>query len=193
MKCDSKSVHCLRRCVSICHRFCPFVHSGAQAKKGGLCTEQGLSYSEAKHLLLLHYCQCLVFYVLLKLEGGSVKDHPAVLRLVEIRAYLEKLRPLEARLQPQVDKLLRAVSVAARTTEGASSVEMSLPTSDRCVSPPSRRRRRGRESRSTPRRACAQDWRWERSVPAAKVASGVHGRRDDKKEAKEQTAEEGSC
>ena len=108
------------------------VHSGIQARKGDLCTEQGLSYLKAKHLLLLHYCQCLVFYVLLKLEDRSVKDHPAVLRLVEIRTYLEKLRPLEARLQPQVDKLLRAVTVAARTTEGASFIEMLLPIFGEC-------------------------------------------------------------
>ena len=83
-----------------------------QARKGDLCTEQGLTYLEVKHLLLLHYCICIVFYLMLKLEGKSVKDHPVVLRLVEIRAYLEKIRPMEVRLQPQVEKLLRAVTLA---------------------------------------------------------------------------------
>jgi len=55
---------------------------------------------------------CIVFYVLLKLEGKSVKDHPVLLRLIEIKAYLEKMRPMEARLQPQLDKLLRAAEMA---------------------------------------------------------------------------------
>lgn len=71
-----------------------------------------MTYLETKHLLLLHYCSCIVFYLLLKLEGASVKDHPVVTRLIEIRTYLEKIKPIEARLRPQVEKLLKAVTMA---------------------------------------------------------------------------------
>ena len=48
-----------------------------------------------------------MFYLLLKSEGRSVRDHPVVLRLVEIRAYLEKLRPIDRKLKYQIDKLLK--------------------------------------------------------------------------------------
>ena len=55
---------------------------------GGLSTAEGVSYLEAKHLLLLHYCTAIVFYLLLKAEGRPVAAHPVVTRLVELRAYL---------------------------------------------------------------------------------------------------------
>lgn len=45
---------------------------------GGLATAAGLSYLEAKHLLLLQYCMCIVAYLMLKAEGKSVKDHPVI-------------------------------------------------------------------------------------------------------------------
>lgn len=80
----------------------------AQVREGGLATAQGLSYLEAKHLLLLHYCMHLTFYLLLKVEGRPVVDHPVIGRLVEIRAFMDKIRPLDKRLKYQVDKLLAA-------------------------------------------------------------------------------------
>jgi U3 small nucleolar RNA-associated protein 3 len=51
-------------------------------RQGQLATAEGVSYLEAKHLLLLHYCACLVFYFLLKAEGRPVRDHPVIARLV---------------------------------------------------------------------------------------------------------------
>eukprot|EP00210_Caulerpa_lentillifera_P008672 g8271.t1 len=83
-----------------------------EAKTGDLCTSEGLTYLKVKHCLLLHYCICILFYILLKLEGMSIEGHPVILRLVEIRTYLEKLKPMEMRLQPQVDKLLKAITLA---------------------------------------------------------------------------------
>jgi hypothetical protein len=43
---------------------------------------------EAKHLLLLHYCTSISFYLLLKAEGRPVHAHPVINRLVEIKSYL---------------------------------------------------------------------------------------------------------
>ena len=79
----------------------------AAARAGELATAEGISYLDAKHLLMLSYCVNIVFYLLLKSEGRSVRDHPVVLRLVEIRAYLEKLRPIDRKLRYQIDKLLK--------------------------------------------------------------------------------------
>ena len=70
-----------------------------------------MSYLEAKHLLLLHYCAALVFYVLLKAEGRPVAGHPVIARLVEIRAFLERARPIDRRLRYQMDKLLQAAAL----------------------------------------------------------------------------------
>jgi len=82
-----------------------------QVREGQLATAEGVSYLEAKYLLLLHYCIHLVFYVLLKAEGRPVRDHPVIARLVEIRAFLEKARPIDKRLRYQMDKLLAAAAL----------------------------------------------------------------------------------
>ncbi|KAL2629616.1 hypothetical protein R1flu_014302 [Riccia fluitans] len=83
----------------------PLIH---KVKDGQYATKDGISYLEVKNLLLLSYCQSIIFYLMLKAEGRSVKDHPVIARLVELRLYLEKIRPIDKKLQYQIDKLLKA-------------------------------------------------------------------------------------
>eukprot|EP00897_Mesotaenium_endlicherianum_P005543 jgi/Mesen1/5016/ME000025S04418 len=94
-----------------------------QVKGGEYVTAEGLSYLEAKHLLLLTYCSSIVFYLLLRAEGRSVRDHPVITRLVELRLLLEKIRPIDKKLQYQIEKLLKAAqsqpgSAAAAAANG---------------------------------------------------------------------------
>jgi U3 small nucleolar RNA-associated protein 3 len=58
-------------------------------------TKHGMTYLEMKYNLLLSYCQFLSFYILLKTEGASTKDHPVIGRLLHIKTLLERLRPLD--------------------------------------------------------------------------------------------------
>lgn len=83
-----------------------------EVRSGELATAEGVSYLEAKHTLLVHYAASIVFYLLLKAEGRPVRDHPVIKRLVELRAYLEKVRPIDKRLQYQIEKLLAAAQRA---------------------------------------------------------------------------------
>lgn len=62
---------------------------------------------EVKDQLLLMYLMDLSHLILDKSSGGSLQGHPAVLRLVEIRTVLEKLRPLDQKLKYQIDKLVK--------------------------------------------------------------------------------------
>ncbi|KAK9904141.1 hypothetical protein WJX75_005357 [Coccomyxa subellipsoidea] len=89
-----------------------------EVRAGQLATVEGISYLEVKHLLLLHYCIHLVFYFLLKAEGRPVADHPVIGRLVEIRAFLDRARPIDKRLRYQMDKLLAAASAVQSKDEG---------------------------------------------------------------------------
>ncbi|CAL9758665.1 unnamed protein product [Musa acuminata subsp. burmannicoides] len=73
-------------------------------------TSEGMSYLDAKYLLLLSYCQSIVYYLLRKAKGLSVQDHPVVKSLVEIRLFLEKIRPIDKKLEYQTQKLIRAAS-----------------------------------------------------------------------------------
>ncbi len=72
-----------------------------------------MSYLELKYTLLLSYCSFLSVFLLLKLEGhDNLKDHPVISRLLYVKTLLERLRPLDQKLQYQIDKLLRAAALA---------------------------------------------------------------------------------
>ncbi|RNF25548.1 U3 small nucleolar RNA-associated protein 3 [Trypanosoma conorhini] len=62
---------------------------------------------------MLSYCMHVTFYLLLKTEGKKVLGHPVIDNLVEIRVYLEKLFPLEEKLQYSLNRLLSGKTTAA--------------------------------------------------------------------------------
>ncbi|OLQ05148.1 Neuroguidin-A [Symbiodinium microadriaticum] len=57
------------------------------------------AYVEMKVQLLLSYLIALTYYLLLKVKGVPVQSHPVVPRLLWIRSLLEKLKPVDQRLQ----------------------------------------------------------------------------------------------
>ncbi|CAI0472535.1 unnamed protein product [Linum tenue] len=82
----------------------------AKVKANNYPTADGISYLEAKNLLLLNYCQSLVYYILRKAKGLSVDNHPVVQKLVETRLFLEKIRPIDKKLEYQIQKLTKGAS-----------------------------------------------------------------------------------
>ncbi|XP_056666053.1 neuroguidin isoform X1 [Monodelphis domestica] len=78
-----------------------------KVQAGAYPTDKGLSFLEVKDQLLLMYLMDLSYLILDKASGSSLQEHPAILRLVEIRTVLEKLRPLDQKLKYQIDKLVR--------------------------------------------------------------------------------------
>lgn len=72
----------------------------------------GLAFLRVKHRLLSAYCTYVAYYIAMKVEGKQVEGHPVIDRLVEYRLLLERIKPLEARVQPQVDRLLQATAKA---------------------------------------------------------------------------------
>ena len=66
----------------------------------------GISYLEMKYNLMMSYCTFLSFYVLLKLDGKDVTNHPVLFKLAHMRTLLEKLKPLDDKLQHQLDKMM---------------------------------------------------------------------------------------
>lgn len=79
-------------------------------------TADGFSYLEAKNLLLLNYCQSIVYYLLRKAKGYSIEEHPVVRSIVEIRLFLEKIRPIDKKQQYQIQKLIKASESATSNT-----------------------------------------------------------------------------
>ncbi|KAK7201001.1 Sas10/Utp3/C1D family/Sas10 C-terminal domain containing protein [Novymonas esmeraldas] len=72
-----------------------------------------VSFLETKVQLMLSYCMHVTFYLLLKSEGRKVAGHPVIDHLVEIRVYLEKMWPLEEKLQYSLNRLLSGKSTSA--------------------------------------------------------------------------------
>ncbi|EPY30145.1 U3 small nucleolar RNA-associated protein 3 [Angomonas deanei] len=62
---------------------------------------------------MLSYCMHVTFYLLLKAEGKKVAGHPVVNSLVEIRVYLEKMWPLEEKLQYSINRLISGNKTSA--------------------------------------------------------------------------------
>lgn len=62
-----------------------------QVKSNQLPTSDGISYLDAKYLLLLNYCSSLVYYLLRKAKGFSIEGHPVIRSLIETRLFLEKV------------------------------------------------------------------------------------------------------
>ncbi len=61
-------------------------------------TSAGMSYLEIKYNLLMSYCTFLAFYLLLKVEGKPVENHPVIYKLAHIKTLFEKLKPLDQKL-----------------------------------------------------------------------------------------------
>ncbi|KAE9363909.1 hypothetical protein N431DRAFT_432052 [Stipitochalara longipes BDJ] len=90
--------------------------------------KDGISLLDVKNELFLSYLQNLVFLIILKLrnrkpgnaDNDEDLDGAVVKKLVELQVYLEKgVRPLEARLKYQIDKVLRAADDAKRVEDAS--------------------------------------------------------------------------
>ena len=69
--------------------------------------QEGLSFLACKNQMLLLYSTHIVLFLLMKAEGVSVRNHPILARLLELRTFIEKVRPIEKRMGYQINKLLR--------------------------------------------------------------------------------------
>jgi len=92
------------RMREIRERIAPLIQ---RARAAQIPTSKGLSYLETKYHLLLNYCTNICFYLLLKAEGKSVKNHPVIDHLARTRTVIDRLKPLDQKLKYQIDKLLK--------------------------------------------------------------------------------------
>lgn len=87
------------------------------AEDGELEHPDGLSLLTVKVDALLSYIHHCVLLGIHRLSGRSLGSDPGasfVQTLVKLRLYLEKMRPMEARLKYQMEKLLQAVATEER-------------------------------------------------------------------------------
>ncbi|XP_016983420.1 something about silencing protein 10 [Drosophila rhopaloa] len=69
-----------------------------------------LKYASLYHTVLSTYCSNVAFYLLLKARRSSVKFHPVVKRLVQLKLLREQLTPrYEEYIRPQLEALLERI------------------------------------------------------------------------------------
>lgn len=69
-------------------------------------TSKGISLLDVKCHTLMNYLSDLAHVILKKCEFQSIKDNQSIVRLVENRTVLERIRPLEFKIKYQIDKLV---------------------------------------------------------------------------------------
>ncbi len=66
---------------------------------------------------MLQYCISILFYLLLKSSGKSVKNHPVIGRLVELKVLIEQIRPIDEKMKTQLEKLIKIANSTKVTQE----------------------------------------------------------------------------
>lgn len=61
-----------------------------------------MSYLDLKAALMLQYNQMIACFIRMKVDGEDVSEHPILERLCHIKLMLEKLRPLDSKLDYQI-------------------------------------------------------------------------------------------
>ncbi|CAL8355403.1 something about silencing protein 10 [Gadus morhua] len=75
-------------------------------KDGRIAPGKGAEYLKTKHQLYLNYCTNISFYLVLKAKRIPAHNHPVIERLLNYRNLINKLGPVDARLEPQLRRLL---------------------------------------------------------------------------------------
>ena len=122
----------------------------ADARARRLPTEGGVGFVQLKLQLLLSYCSNIAFYLLLKCNGQPVRDHPVVDALLRHRLLIQRLKPIEAKHQYSVRKLLELAASEENGGGGLSAAQADLqhrPRPDLLLLRARRRRRRRRRRR----------------------------------------------
>jgi hypothetical protein len=77
---------------------------------GSLTNEPGLAFLTTKLELLLSYCIDVTFITLLKVEGQTIEGHPVIDQILLLQGVLERVRPLDAKMKHQLNKLIQLVT-----------------------------------------------------------------------------------
>ncbi|CAL8338885.1 unnamed protein product [Lota lota] len=95
-------------------------------KDGRIPPGKGAEYLKTKQQLYLNYCTNISFYLVLKAKRIPAHNHPVIERLLNYRNLINKLSAVDARLEPQVRRLL-AGGLGEEFTRRPSSKKAKVP------------------------------------------------------------------
>eukprot|EP01147_Barroeca_monosierra_P006510 gene6510-7501_t len=74
---------------------------------GDLDISHGVSFLELKNQVFLDYLSNITLLLNLKMRGKSIVGHEVIERLVLLRVFMEKIKPLDKKLKYQIDKIVK--------------------------------------------------------------------------------------
>lgn len=83
-------------------------------KRKLLPESSGIELVKRKAQLVLDYCTCAQFYLLLRAEKTPVEGHPVVKRMVQFKQLLKEISVAEERFKPEIDFVLLKVCIKKR-------------------------------------------------------------------------------
>ena len=78
-------------------------------KQGLIPDSSGVQLLKAKAKMVLDYCACAQFYLVLRSQKLGVEGHPVVKRMVQFKNLLKEMEKAELKLKPELDYLLAKV------------------------------------------------------------------------------------
>jgi len=78
-----------------------------------------VDYLTTKQQMLLSYCANLLFYLSMRVDGSSVKDHPVLEQLLRLRFALEKMRAVDGKIKHQIERLVSSQAQVRPAGAGA--------------------------------------------------------------------------
>lgn len=72
------------------------------------------SYLEMKYNLLMNYCTFLSFYLLMKVEGKSIKEHAVLFKINNIKNLLNSLSLFDERITPALQILIKKATAVKK-------------------------------------------------------------------------------
>ena len=69
--------------------------------------EQAISLINVRTEALIDFCRFMSLLAIMKLNGESIKDHPILEKLIFLKTFLGRLKPINKKIEYQVGKLIR--------------------------------------------------------------------------------------
>ena len=88
-----------------------------QIEKKSIAREDGLNFLDMKCHLFLEYLINITYFMLLKIDGKPIVGQPCIERLTEIRTVLEKIRPINKKLNYQIEKLVKMAAAKSQESK----------------------------------------------------------------------------
>lgn len=95
----------------------------SKIKSSALEMDGGSSFLALRNILMVEYLLNLSQLISTKVSGQSLLGSPAIERIVEVRTYLEKMKPMHLKLKYQIEKAIKAASEKSRESSSNNNPE----------------------------------------------------------------------